>query len=61
MADVDYGSTKQEERGRLLYSLEYDGAHSEVTKTAAGGTFFYLMDAAQEQDGAVFSSAPPMG
>lgn len=34
---MDYGSTKQEERGRLLYSLEYDGAHSEVTKTAAGG------------------------
>ncbi|XP_044050836.1 synaptotagmin VIII [Siniperca chuatsi] len=30
VADVDYGSTKQQ-RGKLLYSLEYNGAQSELT------------------------------
>lgn len=31
VADVDYGSTKKQ-RGKLLYSLEYDGPLSEVIK-----------------------------
>ncbi|XP_075884914.1 synaptotagmin VIII isoform X2 [Nelusetta ayraudi] len=31
MADADYGATKQEERGRMLYSLEFHAAHSELT------------------------------
>lgn len=30
MMDADYGSAKQEKRGKLLYSLEYKTAQSEV-------------------------------
>nr|XP_046251012.1 synaptotagmin VIII [Scatophagus argus]XP_046251013.1 synaptotagmin VIII [Scatophagus argus]XP_046251014.1 synaptotagmin VIII [Scatophagus argus]XP_046251015.1 synaptotagmin VIII [Scatophagus argus]XP_046251016.1 synaptotagmin VIII [Scatophagus argus] len=39
VVDVDYGSTKQEERGKMLYSLDYNAAQSELTvgiKQASG-------------------------
>lgn len=34
--DADYGSTKLEKRGKLLYSLEYKTAQSEVIKPVSG-------------------------
>lgn len=34
--DADYGSTKLEKRGKLLYSLEYKAAQSEVIKPVSG-------------------------
>lgn len=34
--DAGYGSTKQEKRGKLQYSLEYKTAQSEVIKPVSG-------------------------
>lgn len=32
MTDVDYGATKEKQRGKFLYSLEYKAAQSEVSQ-----------------------------
>ncbi|XP_068595021.1 synaptotagmin VIII [Brachionichthys hirsutus] len=50
VSDVGYGATKQEERGKLLYSLEYNAAHTELIVGIKKANGLKAMDLGKNSD-----------